>query len=111
MPTPTTASPVDAVFHALAHPARRRVVERIARGPASASELAAPFVMAGPSFHQHLRVLERCGAVRSRKRGRVRTYELAPERLTAVADWLAEQREFWESRLDRLDAFLLTLED
>lgn len=102
------AHPVDAVFHALAHPARRAVVARLGRGPATVSDLAAPFEMALPSFCQHLRVLERSGVVRSRKRGRVRTYELAQEQLAVAESWLAEQRASWTRRLDQLDAFLLT---
>lgn len=104
----TQAHTVDAVFHALAHATRRQVVARLGRGPASVSELAAPFEMALPSFCQHLRVLEESGVVRSRKVGRVRTYELAPQPLAVAEDWLAEQRSLWTRRLDQLDAFLLT---
>ena len=62
--------------------------------------------MALPSFLQHLDVLADCGLVRSSKRGRVRTYELAPDAMTPVGDWLAGQRKLWAGRLDRLDAFL-----
>ncbi|MCB9761656.1 MAG: helix-turn-helix transcriptional regulator [Alphaproteobacteria bacterium] len=103
-----TAIPVEAVFHALANPTRRRVVEQLGRGPASASALAQAHDMALPSFHQHLRVLEQAGVVRSTKRGRVRTYRLAPARLRAAERWLAQQRALWETRLDQLDAFLTT---
>lgn len=102
---------VDAVFHALAHPSRRAVVARLGSGPAAVGELARPFDMALPTFCQHLRVLERAGIVRSRKRGRVRTYELAPARLAEAESWLADQRHHWEARLDRLDALLLTLKE
>lgn len=98
---------VDAVFHALSHPIRRDVVERLGRGPATVSELAAPFAIALPTFCQHLAVLERSGVVRSRKRGRIRTCELAPERLQLASDWLEQQRGLWTRRLDQLDAFLL----
>lgn len=102
---------VDAVFHALAHPSRRAVVARLGRGPAAVGELARPFDMALPTFCQHLHVLERAGIVRSRKHGRVRTYELAPARLAEAESWLAEQRKHWEVRLDQLDALLLTLKE
>lgn len=98
------APAADAVFRALSNPTRRQVLERLSAGPASVSELAAPFDMQLPSFVQHLSVLEASRLVRSRKRGRVRTYELAPERLAAAEDWLAERRRLWEARLDRLDA-------
>jgi DNA-binding transcriptional ArsR family regulator len=103
---PASTAPVDDVFRALADPTRRLVLERLSRSPASVSELAAPFTMALPSFMQHLGVLEECGLVQSQKQGRVRTYRLEPQRLQVAEDWLAEQRTFWERRLDQLDAFL-----
>ena len=68
------------------------------------SELAQPFKMALPSFSQHLDVLESCGLVRSRKTGRVRTYELAPEPLKEAEQWMVAQRANWERRLDQLVA-------
>ena len=106
---PAAAS--DAVFHALSNPTRRRVLERLSAGPATVSELAAPFDMQLPSFVQHLGVLERSRLVRSQKRGRVRTYEIAPERFKVVDDWLAARRALWEARLDRLDQFVKRLKE
>lgn len=106
---PSADLAVGPVFRALCDPTRLRVVERLSRGSASVSELAQPFDMALPSFVGHLRVLERSGLVRSTKRGRVRTYELAPRRLQAAEDWLAQQRSLWERRLDRLDDYLLSI--
>jgi DNA-binding transcriptional ArsR family regulator len=67
--------------------------------------------MALPSFLQHLRVLEACGLVRSRKTGRVRIYRLAPRRFRLAQSWLEAQRAKWNRRLDQLDAHLLSLED
>lgn len=95
------------VFQALSDPTRRAIVEHLGRGPASVSDLAAPFAMALPSFMQHLDVLERSGLVRSRKQGRVRTYTLQPAALDQAFDWLAAQRLLWERRLDQLDQFLI----
>ncbi|MFP4514024.1 MAG: ArsR/SmtB family transcription factor, partial [Acidimicrobiales bacterium] len=69
----TDVAELDDLFQALADPTRRAVVERLGRGPAATSDLAAPFDMALPSFTQHLTVLERCGLVTSTKAGRVRT--------------------------------------
>ena len=103
--------PLTRVFHALADPTRLAVVERLSRGPVSTSELAAPFQMAMPSFLQHLDVLAACGLVRSKKAGRVRTYEIAPEALKPVEDWLSAQRALWEQRLDQLDGFLNDLKE
>lgn len=105
------AAAADELFHALANPTRRKVVERLSVGPATVSELAAPFDMQLPSFVQHLSVLERSRLVRSRKRGRVRTYELAPERFRVVEDWLTARRRSWEARLDRLDQYVRQLEE
>ena len=99
------------VFHALTDPTRRAVLERLTRGPAAVSELAQPFKMALPSFVQHLGVLENCGLVRSKKQGRVRTYTLVPQPLTAAEHWLSAQRALWERRLDSLDNFLETLKE
>lgn len=114
IPQATTAPPagiavVDGVFRALADPTRRGVLERLSGRPASVSELAAPYDMALPSFVAHLKLLEQCGLVRSSKAGRVRTYELAPERLKLAEDWLGRQRTLWERRLDQLDAYLKTM--
>lgn len=99
----------DTVFHALSNPTRRKVLEHLSAGPATVSELAAPFDMQLPSFVQHLSVLERSRLVRSKKRGRVRTYEIAPARLKVAEDWLAARRQLWEARLDRFDDYIHTL--
>jgi DNA-binding transcriptional ArsR family regulator len=103
--------PIDAVLRALADPTRRRVVERLSRSAASVSELAAPFEMALPSFVAHLKVLEGSGLVRSRKSGRVRTYQLVPQRVKLAEDWLGKQRALWERRLDQFDAYVTTLHE
>jgi len=99
----------DNVFHALGNPTRRKVLERLSVGPATVSELAAPFDMQLPSFVQHLSVLEQSRLVKSNKRGRVRTYEIAPERFKVVEDWLAARRRLWEARLDRFDEYVKQL--
>lgn len=109
--THTAARPIDGVFRALSDPTRRQVLERLSRSPASVSELAAPFKMAMPSFLEHLKVLEGCGLVHSRKQGRVRTYQLAPKRLRLAEDWLSKQRTIWEQRLDQLDSYLMELKE
>jgi DNA-binding transcriptional ArsR family regulator len=104
--------PVDealpGIFRALADPTRLAVVQRLSVAPASATQLAAPFAMALPSFMQHMGVLERAGIVSSHKRGRTRTYQLAPEALQLAAAWLAEFRNHWERKLDQLDQLLVT---
>ena len=109
--TTRTSRNMDAVFRALADPTRRHVLERLSGSPASATTLAAPFKMALPSFVEHLKVLESCGLVASHKEGRIRTYQLVPERLKAAEDWLSKQRLLWERRLDQLDAYLLEIKE
>lgn len=108
---PVTAQPamIDGIFRALADPTRRDVLERLSERPTSVSELAAKHAMALPSFVEHLKILESCGLVSSRKVGRVRTYSLAPGRLRLAEDWLGTQRRLWEGRLDRMDDYLLRL--
>ena len=108
---PKFADPVDLVLKALADPTRRRVVERLVSGPATTSSLAEPFDMALPSFTQHLSVLEQAGVVTSAKRGRTRTFRLAPTGLDGLTAWLAEQRLVWEQRLDQFDEFVINQQE
>lgn len=108
---PQEAAVLDRLFHALADPTRRAVLERLGRGPAATSELARPFAMALTSFLQHLEVLEKAGLVSSTKEGRVRTYRLTPQPLHAVDDWMATQRRLWERRLDQFDDYVRTVKE
>ena len=105
------AAVADDVFYALSNSTRRKVLEKLSVGPATVSELAAPFDMKLPSFVQHLSVLERSRLVTSRKRGRVRTYEIAPERFKVAEDWLTARRQLWEARLDRFDEYVKQLKE
>ena len=99
---------LDRVFQALADPARRVMIERLARGPASVSELAHPLEMSLPAVLQHLQVLEASGLVRSEKTGRVRTCRIDPAALRTAETWIARRRAGWERRLDRLGDHLAT---
>lgn len=100
---------LDTLFSALGDPTRRAMLERLARGPATVTELAAPFDMALPSFMAHLRRLEAARLVSTRKEGRVRHVELVPGAFTPVRGWLEEQRALWEGRLDRLEDYVTRL--
>jgi DNA-binding transcriptional ArsR family regulator len=97
---------LDRTFHALADPGRRAMLDRLVRGEASVSELAAPLAMSLPAVVQHLAVLEEAGLVRSAKSGRVRTCRLEPKALLTAENWMAERRALWEGRLDALDRYL-----
>ncbi|WP_315834901.1 metalloregulator ArsR/SmtB family transcription factor [Bradyrhizobium prioriisuperbiae] len=99
-------SDVDASFRALAEPTRRAIVERLSGGPATVSDLAAPFDMSFAAVVQHLQVLEGCGLIRSEKVGRVRTCRIEPMGLAPLADWVAQRRAFMERRFDRLGELL-----
>jgi DNA-binding transcriptional ArsR family regulator len=101
---------LDRLFHALADPARRAMVERLTRGPAPVSELARPLPMSLPAAMQHLSVLEAAGLVRSEKLGRVRTCAIEPKALSQAEQWINDRRIEWDHRLDRLGDYLKTLE-
>ena len=103
-------SDLNLLFHALADPWRRAMVERLSRGPAPVSELARPLPMSLPAAMQHLGVLEAAGLVRSQKAGRVRTCAIEPRALSQAERWINARRVEWENRLDRLDDYLKTLE-
>lgn len=97
---------LDSAFHALSDPARRAMVERLARGAASVTELAAPLPMSLPAVHQHLQVLARSGLMTWEKRGRVRWCQLEPRRLAAAENWISQRRAIWGRRLDALERHL-----
>jgi DNA-binding transcriptional ArsR family regulator len=102
---------LDRLFHALADPARRAMVERLSRTPMSVSDLARPLPMSLPAAMQHLGVLEAAGLVRSAKAGRVRTCAIEPQALSQAEQWINARRVEWENRLDRLGDYLETLKN
>jgi len=97
---------LDRVFHALADPSRRSIVDQLVRGPASVSALAEPLRMSLPAVLQHLQVLEESGLVRTEKVGRVRTCRIEVAALQPAERWIHERRAGWERRLDRLGRYL-----
>ena len=101
----------DDVFHALSNSTRRKILEQRSVGSATVSDLAAPFDLKLPSFVQHLSVLERSRLVKSKKRGRMRTYAIAPERFKVAEGWLTARRPLWEARLDRFDEYVKQLKE
>ena len=102
----SASADLDRMFEALADPTRRQMIDRLSRGPASVSELAAPFSMSLSAVSQHLQVLERSGLVCTRKLGRVRTCSMDASSLSLVEKWLTDRRIGWERRLDRPGTFL-----
>jgi DNA-binding transcriptional ArsR family regulator len=98
--------PLDRVFRALADPGRRLMLDRLSRGSASVSELAAPLDMSLAAVVQHVQVLVDSGLINSEKVGRVRTCRLQSPVLRAAEGWISERRRTWERRLDLLGEVL-----
>jgi len=97
---------IDDLFHALAAPGRRAMVDRLASGPATLSELAEPMDMTLTAVTQHLRILEASGLVHSYKQGRTRHCRLRFAAMDQVMKWIAGRKALLESRLDRLGELL-----
>jgi DNA-binding transcriptional ArsR family regulator len=102
-----TSATLDARFRALADPTRRAMVQRLARGEATVSELAEPHAMGLPAISKHITVLEEAGMVRRWRAGRVHRCRLEPRALQDTEDWLSQTRRDWERLLDRLEAMLI----
>jgi DNA-binding transcriptional ArsR family regulator len=100
------ADPLSVTFAALADPTRRAILARLAQGEATVSELAQPFAMSLPGVSKHLRVLRDAGLIVQGREAQWRPCRLDPARLAQVDQWLAEYRELWEDRFQRLEAFL-----
>jgi DNA-binding transcriptional ArsR family regulator len=98
--------PAADVFHAVADPTRRRLLDRLARSEAHVNALAAPFRISRPAVSQHLRILRDAGLVVVRRCGRERLYRLEARRLREVYDWVAHYERFWKQKLAALREFL-----
>ena len=103
-------SQLDAVFTALAHPARRAMLARLGQGEATVGELAEPLGVSMPAVTKHLKVLERAQLISRGRSAQWRPCRLEEAPLNAASDWIDEQRKVWESRFDRLQTYLNTLQ-
>jgi len=101
---------LSTTFGALADPTRRAILARLTRGPATVTELAAPFSVSGPAISKHLRVLERARLIRRGREAQWRPCHLEAGPLREVAQWTAGYRRFWEKSFDRLDEYLAELQ-
>lgn len=101
-----TTDTLSATFSALADPTRRAILDRLAYGEASVTELAEPFEISLPAISKHLKVLERAGLITRSREAQWRPCKLDAEPLQESAAWLSRYRQFWEARLDRLDDYL-----
>jgi DNA-binding transcriptional ArsR family regulator len=102
---------LDNVMTAISDPTRRAIMGQLARGPARISDVAAPFSMSLTGFCKHVKVLERAGLVRRTRVGRENTLELSAEPLREVARWIFQYEKFWNTRLDRLEAFFISKQE
>lgn len=103
--------PLDRTFRALGDPTRRAMLGRLRHGSATVSQLAEPFELGAPTISKHLRVLETSGLIRRRRHGRTHVITLEPAPLSEAEAWLATYRQFWDQRLDALDAHLQSTEE
>lgn len=101
---------LDAIFMALAHPARRAMLARLGKGEATVGELAQPLDMSLPAVTKHLKVMERAKLISRSKNAQWRPCRLEEAPLNTASGWIEEQRKVWESRLDRLEGYLRNLE-
>lgn len=97
---------LDLGFAALSDPTRRGILQRLGRGAASISDLAAKFELTLTGLKKHVQVLEEAGLVTTEKVGRVRTCRLGPRRLEEEVAWISKYQQMVEERFDRLEELL-----
>ena len=102
----SSSDQLDATFAALAHPARRAILSRLAERDATVNELAEPFDMSLPAVSKHIRVLENAGLIKRGRDAQFRPCSLATEPLQTVAAWTDQYRHIWEARFDQMDRVL-----
>jgi DNA-binding transcriptional ArsR family regulator len=105
----STDDPLSRTFAALADPTRRAMLARLAQGPASVGELAAPFDMSFAAVSKHLRVLENAGLVSRGRDAQYRPATLDARPLAAASAWISDYRRFWADSFDALGDYLTSL--
>ena len=101
-----TAPPLDAVFQALGHPTRRRMLRELTVGERTVGQLAQPFAISLAAASKHVRALERAGLIRREVRGTTHLCRLDPGPLASAHEWLAAYQRFWTNQLDTLERLL-----
>jgi DNA-binding transcriptional ArsR family regulator len=97
---------LDRTLAAIADPTRRDILERLARGPRSITDLARPLDITLPGLMKHVKILEEANLVSTKKNGRTRECSLGPGRLTDVSEFVDAYRKRWDGRLDRLESYV-----
>jgi DNA-binding transcriptional ArsR family regulator len=104
-----TSEELDLLFGALADATRRGIIEQLAAGEATVTELAAPYAISLPAISRHLKVLERASIITRSHEGRWRSAQLSPTSLAGAATWITLNERLWAERIDRLDQHLAAL--
>jgi DNA-binding transcriptional ArsR family regulator len=102
---------LSATFTALADPTRRAILARLAQGDATVNELAEPFDVKLPTISAHLKVLQRAGLISQGRKAQWRPCRLEAAPIRDVSAWLERFRANWEDSFQRLDEYLLELQD
>jgi DNA-binding transcriptional ArsR family regulator len=97
---------LDVVFSALADPTRRAILRSLSLGPATINEIAKPFPVSLNAVSKHVMVLERAGLLRREIKGREHHCRINARPLRRANVWLEHYRQFWEVRLDALEAYV-----
>jgi DNA-binding transcriptional ArsR family regulator len=105
----TVEDSLTLTFAALADPTRRSIVERLAQGALTVTELAEPFALTQQAISKHLKVLERAGLITRSRSAQSRPCALQPAQLDHAVDWMSRHRQVWAQRYDRLDEHLAKL--
>jgi len=102
--------PIDSVFHSLADPTRRDILKRVAKKELSVSEISKPYKMSVAAISKHLKVLEQAKLVTKRREGKLFLVRLSIAPIAEAVDYLEEYKRMWEDRLDRLEAYLKSIQ-
>ncbi len=102
---------LSATFAALSDPTRRAMLTRLSQGEASVNELAVPFKMSLPAVSKHIKVLEKAGLLTKTRNAQLRPCKINGVQLKQAVDWIDQYKQLWEGRLDRLDAYLVKLQN
>jgi len=108
--TPTPTDTLSLTFSALADPTRRQILSRLADGEMSVTQLAEPLDMSQPAVSKHLKVLERAGLIVRGREAQWRPAKLQAAPLKEASDWVEQYRQHWEQSLDKLDAYIKTIQ-
>ena len=97
-------------FQAIADPVRRDIITLLAKEPLTINTVAGNFEISRPAISKHIKILNECGIIIIRKKGRTRYCEIQPENLLPVSEWIAQYQKLWEEKLDTFEEYLITLQ-